>query len=201
MTSPTKSILSHLNNISTHKNNWKKMKIMMPQLQQFNHNPILFQNQPTDQGTDNLSPSNLNRYELYSRSKLRAYLADKNIARKSNHLLIEIQQQLYDPKNKAVVMCNPSLAWHLIRVKKQNWQDNLNRYTNEHTTAATHPAEYLARHIIQLASITNDLFVAQEARFMVKPNLLTILKTDTKSQDRKKEFSDIKKLSFSFQIG
>ena len=27
----------------------------------------------------------------------------------------------------------------LIRVKKQDWQDNLNRYTNEHTPDATHP--------------------------------------------------------------
>ena len=32
---------------------------------------------------------------------------------------------------------------HLIRVKTQNWQDNLNRYTNEHTTAKTHPVETL----------------------------------------------------------
>ena len=46
--------------------------------------------------------------------------------------------------------------------------------------------EYFARHIIQLASITNDLFVAQEARFIVKPNLLTILKTVIKNQDREK---------------
>ena len=32
-----------------------------PQVQQFDHNPIIFQNQLTEQGTDNLSPSNLNR--------------------------------------------------------------------------------------------------------------------------------------------
>ena len=95
-----------------------------PQVQQFDHNPILFQNQPTEQGTNNLSPSNLNRHELYSRyrfkrgSKLKSYLADKNIAGRNNHLLIEIlvvikdtiiQQMLYDPTNRAMIICNDRL--------------------------------------------------------------------------------------------
>ena len=91
-----------------------------------------------------------------------------------------IQQQLFDPKNKAVVMSNPSLAdtlgaqdyhvseiqgqilHHLVRVEKQDWQDNLNRYTNEYMTTATHPAEYFARHIIQLVNISSNLFVAKK---------------------------------------
>ena len=142
-------------------------------------------------------------------SKLRAYLSDNNIARKSNYLLIEIlvvikdtviQQQLYDPKNKAVVMCNPSLSetlgaqdyhvsklrgqilQHLVMVKRQDWRDNLNRYTNEYTIAATHPAEFFARHIIQLVNVTSSLFVSQEARFVVKPNLLTILRTESRAK-------------------
>ena len=75
---------------------------------------------------------------------------------------------------------------HLTRVKKQDWQDSINTYTNQHTTATTNPSENFARHIIQLASITDDLFVAQGARFIVKPNLLTILRTEIKNQDREK---------------
>ena len=40
-----------------------------PQVQQSDHNTTLFQNQPTEQRiqSNNLSQSNLNRYELYSR--------------------------------------------------------------------------------------------------------------------------------------
>ena len=96
-----------------------------------------------DQGTENLSPSNLNRYEVYSRyrfkkgSKLRAYLADKNIARKINHLLIKIlvvikDTVLHDPKNKAAVMCNPSLAdthggqdYHVSEIRSQVLQQDI----------------------------------------------------------------------------
>ena len=71
---------------------------------------------------------------------------------------------------------------HLIRVKKQNWQDNMNTYIDPHTTATTNPSEYFTRHIIQLAGITDDLSIIQETRFIVKPNLLKILRTEIKTK-------------------
>ena len=96
-----------------------------------------------------------------------------------------IHQKLYDPNNKAIVMCDHRLAatlgaqdfhvselrgqilQHLVRVKRQDWRDNLNRYMNENTISATNPTEFFARHIIRLVNITNSLFVSPAARFAV----------------------------------
>ena len=62
----------------------------------------------------------------------------------------------------------------------------MNTYIDQHTTATTNPSEYFARHIIQLAGITDDLSIAQKNRFIVKPNLLKILRTEIKNQDKEK---------------
>ena len=77
---------------------------------------------------------------------------------------------------------------------KQDWQNNLNRYTNHYTTTATHPAEYFARQIIQLVNISSSLFVSQEARFVVKQNLLTILRIESQNQDKEKRIFKYKKI-------
>ena len=66
-------------------------------------------------------------------------MADKNIVGRNNHLLIEIlvvikdtiiQQRLYDPKNRAMIMCNASLAdtlggqdYHVTEIRSQVLQD------------------------------------------------------------------------------
>ena len=97
-----------------------------------------------------------------------------------------IQQQLYDPKIKQ--------WWCVI-------PDT--RYTNKYTIAATHPAEFFARHIIQLVNITSSLFVSQEARFALKPNLLTILRTECQNQDKEKrifKYKEIVELFSSYVI-
>ena len=117
-----------------------------PKQQQFDYNPILFQlSKQIKKQTIYLQLTSTNMSCIQDTdskkgSKLRAYLSDKNIARRSNHLLIKIvvvikdtviQQRLFDPKNNAVVMCNPSLAetlgaqdYHVSKIRgqiKQNW--------------------------------------------------------------------------------
>ena len=59
------------------------------------------------------------------------------------------------------------IVQHQVRVKRQDWRDNLNIYMNEYTISATNPTEFFARHIIRLVNITISLFVSPEARFAV----------------------------------
>ena len=122
--------------------------------------------------------------------------------------MIVVREELYDPKNKSVIMLSPGLKMalgaqdlhvakvrsqvlqQLIKVRRQDWRENFNIYISKNegvitpSTRLAREKEFFSRNIIRTINITSSLFVNKEAKFIIKPKLLQVLKTECQDEDK-----------------
>ena len=92
------------------------------------------------------------------------------------------------------------------RIRSQDWRENLYRYTSENEGATIPPAglsregEFFARNIIRIVNITSSLFLDKEARFMIKLDLLQVLRTECNDEDKLRTIFKYKEVIALFSV-
>ena len=77
----------------------------------------------------------------------------------------------------------------LIKVRRQDWRGNFNSYMSRNeevispSRRLTREREFFSRNIIRTVNITSSLFVNKEAKFIIKPKLLQVLRTECQDED------------------
>ena len=72
----------------------------------------------------------------------------------------------------------------LKKIQRQDWMENFNSYISksEGTTASstrpTRKKEFFSKNIIRTTNTSNNLFTNKEAKFVIKPKLLQVLRTE-----------------------
>ena len=177
------------------------------------------------------SAKELNQITLYSRyrfkplSKLREYLFIKTKVKRSYYMLMEIledlkvivrSEKLYDPKNPSIIMCDPDLEialnmkdLHVTEVREQilkqltllrqqSWRENFNAFISKSksTSASSRPPA-------KTTNVPTTLVPDKEAKYIVKPSLMGLLRTECEEKDRAKaafKFEEVLKLLFKYLI-
>jgi hypothetical protein len=159
------------------------------------------------------SPKELNQITLYSRyrfkpeSKLKEYLFIKTKVKRSYYMLMEIledlkvivrSEKLYDPKNPSIIMCDPDLEialnmkdLHVTEIRdqilkqmtllrQQNWRKNFNAFISKSkSTSASSRPPAKPKNLHPLVPDT-------EAKYIVKPSLMGLLRSECEEKDRAK---------------
>ena len=177
------------------------------------------------------SPKELNQITLYStyrfkpESKLKEYLFIKTKVKRSYYMLMEIfedlkvilrSEKLYDPKNPSIIMCDPDLEialnmkdLHVTQIRdqilkqltlqrQQNWRENFNTFISKSkstSASSTPPAK--------TTDVPTTLVPDKEAKYIVNPSLMGLLRTECEEKDRAKaafKFEEVVNLLFKYLI-
>ena len=174
------------------------------------------------------SPKELNMVTLYSRyrfkpkSKLKEYLDIKTNIKRSYYLLVEIMEKikvivrsenLYDPKNPSIIMCDPNLETalnvkdlhvtevrhqilkHLTLVRHQNWRLNYNSCFIKRGDISIPPAK--------TSNVTTAQVSNKDVKYVVKPLLMGLLRSECDEKDRTKAaftFDEVISLLFKYLL-
>ena len=175
------------------------------------------------------SAKELNQITLYSRyrfkpeSKLKEYLYIKTNIKRSYYMLVEIledlkvivrSEKLYDPKNPSIIMCDPDLEialnmkdLHVTEVREQilkqltllrqqSWRENFNAFISKSksTSASSRPPA-------KTTNVPTTLVPDTEAKYIVKPSLMGLLRSECEEKDRTKaafKFEEVVNLLFRY---
>ena len=124
------------------------------------------------------------------------------------HLKVIIRlEKLYDPRNTTVMMFDPDLEAalsvrdlhvtevrdqilkQLIRIRRQNWKENFNNYIyrSEGTMASSGLTwRPTSRHMARIVNVSTILIKDKEAKFIIKPLLMRLLRAECEGKDRNK---------------
>ena len=108
-------------------------------------------------------------------------------------------EKLYDPKNPSIIMCDPDLEialnmkdLHVTQIRgqilkqltlqrQQNWRENFNTFISKSkstSASSTPPAK--------TTDVPTTLVPDKEAKYIVNPSLMGLLRTECEEKDRAK---------------